>query len=322
MQTRNESELFMDMVATPLWDMTDDLVDSEVITIYQNDQVDNALRTLSEANIMCAPVVDSMGRYVGMIDMMSLLSFSLGIFDQSFRPLRYSEDYLAKKRRFRSAVVATVMERRTSTKSFDVHEDYSLFHGLEIMCLSGEHRLAVVEDGKFVSGLINRSMICKWFLDNIDKMPQSLRETKAYNIQPFNLVSTIPVSRKAVDAFRILKNQQLSSVAVVDAKNKLVDVISSRDLRGIRPESLTFRFLWNTIDYYKNQIRQSNAEVPKSPICVTAESSLERVLREMVSNKVHQVFLVDNERSMRPIDVISMTDVLRFIMNTLKEPEI
>ena len=57
-----------------------------VITIFKNEGANIALRTLCENDILNAPVVDELNRYCGTIDMMQLLTFSLDIFTNEFRP--------------------------------------------------------------------------------------------------------------------------------------------------------------------------------------------------------------------------------------------
>ena len=69
--------------------------------------------------------------------------------------------------------------------------------------------------------------------------PSSLRNTVVY--RPYNIVCTMMVSRKTIEAFKVLRDQNLSGLAVVDSAGRMVDVLSTRDLRGISPDSQTFR---------------------------------------------------------------------------------
>ena len=55
------------------------------------------------------------------------------------------------------------------------------------------------------------------------------------------MVSSMLVTRHAIQAFKVLRDENLSGLAVVDSAGRMVDVISTRDLRGISPESQTFR---------------------------------------------------------------------------------
>lgn len=318
-ESKEKSAIWMKMVQTPVWDLTDELKDEQVITIFKNEGANIALRTLCENDILNAPVVDELNRYCGTIDMMQLLTFSLDIFTNEFRPSRFSEDYLAKKRRFRNTSVSEILMRsREDGKSHSVHEDYSLFHVLETMCLSSKHRLAVVDSNNFVTGLVSQSMILRWLLNNIDDMAPSLKNAKCFDIRPFNLVTTIPISKRAIDAFKILKNEGITGVAAVDTAGRVADVISCRDLRGINPDSNTFRFLWNTIDFFKDQVRENYPDTPTRPVTISPNSTLESILRTMVDNKIHRLFVVSDTGDRRPLDLISATDILQYMIDVIK----
>jgi CBS-domain-containing membrane protein len=311
--------LFMDMVQQPLWDLTDELKTGGVITFHKQTPADEALRTLVDNGILSAPVVDEWGKFMGMIDHMAIMAYSLDIFNQVYRPSRWSDEYLAKKRQFRNTTVWDIMFRCSGDPTnASVLEDFSLFHALEVMTVTGAHRLAVVDSENFVTGLITQSSICTWLLRNVDKMSREMRNEKAFNIRPWNIVATMPVTRRAVHAFKLMKDENLTSVGIVDDNFRLVDVLSTRDLRGINPDSLTFRFLWNTIDFFKDQVRDRSPSVPARPVTVSANSTLEQILRAYQSNKIHRVFVL-SESDRQPIDVISQTDILRYVVDTIKE---
>jgi CBS domain-containing protein len=312
------SGLFMEMVQEPLWDLTDELKTGGVISLSKKTPADEALRTLVDNGILSAPVVDEWGKFVGMVDHMAIMSYSLDIFNTVFRPNRFSDAYLSKKRQFRNTTVWEIMCRSGDSNNASVLEDFSLFHALELMAVGGHHRLAVVDSENFVTGLITQSSICDYLLDNVDKMAREMRTEKAYNLRPWNIVATMPVTRRAVNAFKLMKDENLTSVGIVDENSRLVDVLSSRDLRGINPDSLTFRFLWNTIDFFKDQVREQCPSVPTRPITVTPSTNLEQVLRAYRTNHIHRVFVL-SETDRRPIDVISMTDILRYVVDTIKE---
>jgi hypothetical protein len=63
--------------------------------------------------------------------------------------------------------------------------------------------------------------------------------------------------------------------------------VSIRDLRGINTETLTFRFLWNTIDFFKDQVRAKYPDTPLIPISVSPNSTLEQLLRLFVDQVTH-----------------------------------
>lgn len=316
-------EFLLELAGKSLWDLVDGLKDGRVITILSNAFAPAALRMLCENDISGAPVVDEQGKLCGMISMMNLVSFAMDLFNETFQPNRLSEEYLAKKGRFRLCTVAEIMDKYAST-ALDIHENSSLFQALEVMALSGQQRLAVVDSEKRVTGLISASIACKWMLTNIHRLPNFLRIAKSSEIKPFCFVYVVPVAQKACDAFRVLKKHKVNGCAIVDAKGHLCEALSSRDLRGINPESLTFRFLFNAIDVFKQHARElrPGTSDPVKPITISANTTFEEILRLLITNNEHQVFLVlDPQRaSSPPVDMISQLDLLQFVVDMIKSP--
>jgi CBS domain-containing protein len=321
MENKEDATIFLEMVKVGLWETSSELKTGSVLSLNVDDRADTALRLLSSNDIMSCPVVDEFGRYYGMLDMMTIMSYSLDIFNQLFRPNRFSEEYLQQKKQFRSTSVAELLDRsshgRASKQAF-VQEDFSLFHALERMTVSGHHRLAIVDDNQYVTGIITQSALIQWLYTNMSKMSRDLRTTKALDIRPFNLVSTINVKNEAVNAFKLLKDTGHQSAAVVDDDGRLVDVVSTRDLRGISPESLTFRFLWNKIDFFKAQVRERYPTTPVRPISIHPTTTLDVILRAFVENGIHRLYIVSEMGNRRPLDVITMTDVLTFVLENIK----
>jgi len=321
------SKLWVKMVATPLDQCDDKLRGSAVVTISRTDSVSSAFRTLCDNDILSAPVVDNMDRFEGMISMKDLVDFTLEQFDRPFRPERYSPDYLNKKARFRNARVSELLKRkRLNTPKIDsvgpVDEDFSLFSTFEMLARSGQHRLAVINWRKAVTGVITHSILIKWLWENRECMSQELLNTSISQIRPYNFVTSIQASRRALEAFKIMQQQNISAIAVVDEKGSLVDVISERDLRGVQPESMTFRFLWNRIDFYKSKIKLNYPNAPLDPVHVPQSATLKDVLSKMVSKNVHRVFVTSEihmaHGGLRPLDVISQGDILNFFLEKLQ----
>jgi len=92
--------------------------------------------------------------------------------------------------------------------------------------------------------------------------------------------------------------------------------ISASDVKHLRVQPIgeLIHDLYQPIKHFMN-IRSSMKErvmmanLPKSdPIFVTKTNTLEEVLRQIVSNGVHRVFVVDDNK--KPMDVISLRDIL------------
>jgi len=128
-------------------------------------------------------------------------------------------------------------------------------------------------------------------------------------------VSSVQDTDPTIKAFRLMIDRKLSGLAVVNSKGELVDTISVRDLRGIGPEAEMFTRLWEPVADYKKRIRKMHSEsVPLVPVVVLPTDTLETVIRLMETKAVHRVFVVKDHESRRPINVISQSDIIKFIL--------
>jgi hypothetical protein len=50
-------------------------------------------------------------------------------------------------------------------------------------------------------------MVVKWLLNNISKFNKDVRTIKVSEVRPFNLCATIPITKHAIDAFKLLKDE-------------------------------------------------------------------------------------------------------------------
>lgn len=315
------SAIFLEMANTRL-EMLDGLRQNDLLTVKRTDSAATALRALCDENVLSAPVVDSFGSYIGILSMTDLVAYALTIFDQNVRPDRFSQEYLNRKQRWNSSTVNHCMGKPSlkeiSENFYPIREDFSLFHAFETMVTSGQHRLALVDSVNRCTGVITQSMLLRWVLSKLDTLSSEIKATRVDAIRPFNIVKTIPVTRRAIDALKMIRDESLSAVAVVDSEGRIVDVLSQSDLRGINPESMTFRFLWNTIDFFKDQVRTNNPYCPATPICVTPDATFEQVLLLMEEHHCHRVFVITATNDRKPVDVVSMTDCMAFLLTFLQ----
>jgi CBS domain-containing protein len=179
----------------------------------------------------------------------------------------------------------------------------------------GIHRLPVVDSEANLVDIITQSMLIDFIWQNLEKLG-SIVDLSVSEIKGNYRVSTISENAKAIHAFRQMSLSGLSALAVVDGAGKLVDNISLRDLKGIHPDAKIFWRLWNTVKEYKAKVL---ADFPPpvpitAPLYVTDEHTLSNVLEKMALNHVHRIYVVDSEESMRPVKVVSQTDLLREIL--------
>jgi CBS domain-containing protein len=128
--------------------------------------------------------------------------------------------------------------------------------------------------------------------------------------------------------------QGVSGVAIVNAEDKLVGAVSTRDLKGINPDGSWLSRLFLPGDqYFQEMLRDypvcaytatrvtccsaqkewreyfQDTQRPSGPVFVTENDTLEAAIRKLHDNKIHRVFICDNKQ--RPIGVVGLKEICK-----------
>eukprot|EP00461_Guttulinopsis_vulgaris_P009372 UN09440 len=100
---------------------------------------------------------------------------------------------------------------------------------MEFLCHSGCRRLTVTDNEGKVGGIYTQSMA-------ISDITQAMPLLELFGRLPVSdcmskNVITVNINQKAIDAFRIMADKNITGLAIVDDNNKLTGTISIRDLR-------------------------------------------------------------------------------------------
>ncbi|KJE95502.1 hypothetical protein CAOG_05950 [Capsaspora owczarzaki ATCC 30864] len=132
----------------------------------------------------------------------------------------------------------------------------------------------------------------------------------------FTTPITVSSDARVYDAFKLLRDHNISGIAVVDHSGRVIGSLSSRDVKGLEDETnlqldLT-RLMAPVRSFiaYISQLTITDAE--KHPaISVRPEDTFERVVDMFASSKVHRLFIIDSNS--HAIGVISRVDLLRYL---------
>jgi len=127
-------------------------------------------------------------------------------------------------------------------------------------------------------------------------------------------VVSIEESEKTYRAFREMIVRKVSGIAVVDKDGSLVDNISFRDFKGTHSEARTFWKLWDSVKEFKEKIEKESPPAFVKPLYVLETDILSDVVQKMALYHVHRIFVVDSPQNMKPVNVISQSDVLSAIL--------
>jgi CBS domain-containing protein len=74
--------------------------------------------------------------------------------------------------------------------------------------------------------------------------------------------------------------------------------------------------LYQTVEVFLMKVREETPNKPDHPLFCLPTQSFEHVVRTISNNRIHRVFIVDSQESMKPIGIISMKDVLKEIISS------
>jgi len=279
---------------------------TEIVTVEKEDDVKDAYKLLIDHKILSAPVWDPKhSLYTAFFDVLDVVNFtikqvpsqSLGSLSE-FEKLINSESFYKEK-------VKRIAGSSGRNQYFAFQSNTPLAIALDAMGSNKLHRFAVVEsDGNLVT-IVTASHVCQLLYKHSTKFPVSSRRVGDIEL---GLKSTMSVktSDKAYQAFRLICDNQVSGVAVVDDNGRLIGNISGSDLRQVGYDGkLMTKLLLNVSDFLN--LLPKHEDMP-GPYCVRTTATLYDVLSMITETHTHRVYVVDDAK--KPIGVISLIDII------------
>jgi len=258
--------------------------------------------------------------------MLDLVSFTL----QQFAATTYERSHLGwssffdHEKPFSTTTVGDLIKRKSESGRERAHpteavlQGFSLLAPWELLARTNTRRVVVANTARHVKGLVTQSMLISLISQNLEKLGAA-RYVAIRDIESSLVPKVISVreSDKAFEAFRIMHEQGVSGVAVVDGKGHLTDSISIRDLRGIGLSAEKHHRLWYEVSFFKDLVRQDfKKQTPEKPLWVAGDNSLEDVIRMMDDGNIHRIFVCERAADGAPIPthVIAQRDVLAILL--------
>lgn len=304
----NNDRLFLKLCSTTLRDFTTEQNMDDVYTCDEDDNLGTVFDKLVDFDVFSMPVTRLGGEYVGMISYKDILDTTLEIFDRARRPIKGSVTYTNNKIEWRTTLVSECM----NTTPPAVLSCQTLLSGIEALYYGNYKTIAVIDvNTKKVMNVLSESMCMKFLRDHIIANPE-FGEVSIRDLRPYNYVSSINMNKQAIAGFRRLLDEDITAMAIVDDDNKIVDVLSMRDVRTVDTKSHTFRWLWNTCTFFKDQLRNKDSFVSYTPITLKPTNNLTEVLDKLNDEFIHRVFITTFSDLL--IDVVSESDILGYVL--------
>lgn len=305
--------------------LVSDVIDTasfQLVSARNDELVTNVLRRMTEARVQSVPVRDSNGRWLGLVDMLDLVTLVISMSDSKLlieafaqKPIGWDtflDRELAVLKEQTIGPLCNASERDTWCP---LTPDLPLETALDLFALHcGVHRLPVI-GGKNddVIAVLSQSATCRWLLQTLrarsDLTGFLSRRVSELPEKPDGVV-TVRFDSLAIDAYRTMLEKNLSGVAVVYEDGKLFGSLSVSDLKGSAPDQLFTDLYLPLATYLEKSTAAFGRENAVSPVSCAVDANFEDVLQKMMSRAVHRVFVVDDQR--KPISVVSTSDVITF----------
>lgn len=200
---------------------------------------------------------------------------------------------------------------------YPVLEDDDLLQMARLLALEDCHRVPVMNRSGELKGIISQSTLITFLYKHREEIKDLLQPT----VDGIKLGSrpVIPVksTQTALECFKLMSDLNRSGVAVVDEDGRFVGNTSGSDLKLLIqfPENAA-RILSLPIIDFLSAIRQLEVSArEKSPtISVRPQDTVEKVVGKLAATRVHRVFVCDDKGGYKPVAVVSLTDVLRYLL--------
>jgi len=181
----------------------------------------------------------------------------------------------------------------------------------DLLLITDCHSVPLVDEDGYVIGLISQSRVVDWLHENVNKVPAViLNKTVGEVIAEQGTkgkVVTVRDNMRTSEAYKMLLDAEVSSVAVVNEAGELVGNLSSSDLKGTKPGCLFEQFYFPVHKFIGEAARRFGRDTTW-PICCTEEETLEMALEKLTAKHIHRVYIIDHEK--KPIGVLSLCDFI------------
>jgi len=214
------------------------------------------------------------------------------------------------KRQFTAKTLFDISDLSKNDPFMPIIKSANLYQAIEILAKFGIHRVPITDDEQKIEAILSQSAVVKFLFDNLEKFSTKAKKSisEVLAARETTTVLTITENTPAFEAFELMLKHRVSAVGVVDDAGILVGVMSGTDLRIIGAHASTLALLFHPVKELLEQSREMNAVLIVPVVKVTRSDTVGIAIENMEDNKVHRVFVVDDES--KPLCVLSMKDVL------------
>jgi len=261
-----------------------------------------------------------MNKYIGFLDIRDLVAFVVFVYDiqKVNNDSRLEDLILHGVGQFNTPTTdgVTVSYLAQRHKFLTVKETDTVELATRVLADHFIHRIPVVDESGQVVNIISQSSFIQFVNQHFITPVGGQDHTTIAQMPQLGSSPVLSVlkTESVINTFRILDQKNKSGIALIDNDGRLVGTTTGKDL-GLFLKSPTLATLNQSIfDHLKN-IRTDSIDIKTPCISVFPTDTLSRAIALIAATRVHRVFVVDDEEHFRPIQVISVTDILNYILS-------
>jgi len=314
------SDIFIRLVVSSKVDMIRP-PDNRIFVAQRTDKVVDVFKGLILHNFLSVPVLQKTKlKWYGFVDIYDIVKFVVNFFGET-EELKKDQDFFKlaeKSEEFQKKTVNDIMTYPLSRRNpfHPVSSGYSILAAVEPLARErGLHRVPVIDKDRNLQTIITQSQLIQIFAQNLeilgDKKNKPISKTRQYPIEVLSVTDKVI----AMDAFKLMVEQNVSGLAVVNDEGKITGALSIRDLKAMSADGRLFWRLYQPIREFLGKVNlDTPAEArPRRVVTVRPTDTLEAAIRQLAEKRVHRVFIVNSD--MKPVGVLSLKDVLLEIID-------
>jgi len=281
----------------------------------RNDKVIDVWKGLNRHHFLSVPVLNEKEMYRGFIDLGEIVGFFANYFGQHvIRTYPTLHQLIEADKEFLKQTVDNMMvtPSRTRVAFMPVKNNMSLLHCMEILAKEPEvERIPIVNANGVLWNFLTQSHVLDYLSKNFDKIGTKKNKPISQFHDAFKTIPKISQDQLAYDAFIMMNQQKVHSLAVVDEKQHLVGAISVRDLKLVMEDKI-FSYLLEPVQTFIQRLNEDKTDRPKEVVTLKPTDTLQGAIELLVRNKLHRVFVIDDKKHVTGI--VGLKEVLHEII--------
>ena len=318
-----------------------------LVSLPETASIQVLLKTLKQSDILACPIyrtVDKDSRvYTGLISISDVLSASIfkEIFssqEEFFESNFYDYlEQLEQEQFFHSSIAELIGTTEESSSPWIYYSTDSVEDLLKLFSNAKQHRALVIDaeilemtvpgpestKNKPISAssslvIVSQSDVASFIRASArgetkltKEVVDPLLDIPASDIgDGVELLMAINELQSALHGFRTIYMENLQAVPVIDDKGIIVANLSAADMRGLTLENC--KTITKPVYEFLEGIPRKEQELKADQLCtIDLESNLEFALDRILKNRIHRLWIVDDEVLK---GVVSLTDILRLFV--------